>query len=613
MRNWATGSQCVGDIFLKFFPFMRAYNQYCNNYDDAVETLVECMKRPNFASFCKEQLALTPGGLGPDLQSLLINPVQRIPRYALLIKEVLQKTPKDHPDYLSLSTALDKITEITASVNISIKQFDKSKMYDKVIATVSGIMPYMAPHRKYVMEDSVVFPSLAANNIGKVQVQYWVILFTDMLFIASGYSPSDRKLEKHFPGNAIWVQDLPEVGDSSFQIITPEETYVAQFQTAEEKKKWYSALVERINQAFKEDVSNKPERFFEYKYPNGDLFQGEWNLGKMHGKGKYNFGNGKVYEGEFVAGFMEGFGVLDYGNGMNYTGQWKQGAPHGQGTLVQPGVTFVGEWKAGAKKKGTIEWSNNNKYVGKLKHDKLEGFGIFTCANGDKYQGEWKADKRHGHGIFSSSLYKYEGTWSNDKKEGNGKVVYSNGDIYEGAWKSDMRHGKGKFITHNTTYNGTWVNDKREGKGVLVLKAKSRPQKDDSDQEPFIYKYDGEWKADKKSGQGMLVSSDYVYEGSWLNDMKDGKGTLTDSSGSYAGYWKEDKRHGVGIFTSREGVVIRGKWQDDLRVGDGEISYTNSQGKAKVEKIRNEKLKHDDTGFNSVPPEIPNIKLFFEA
>ena len=65
----------------------------------------------------------------------------------------------------------------------------------------------------------------------------------------------------------------------------------------------------------------------------------------------------------------------------------------GQGTLVQPGVHFVGEWKAGAKKKGTIEWSNQNKYSGKLKHDKLDGFGVFTCSNGDKYQGEWKADK----------------------------------------------------------------------------------------------------------------------------------------------------------------------------------------------------------------------------
>jgi len=40
----------------------------------------------------KKELEKTPNGLGPDLQSLLIMPVQRLPRYGLLLKELLSKT-----------------------------------------------------------------------------------------------------------------------------------------------------------------------------------------------------------------------------------------------------------------------------------------------------------------------------------------------------------------------------------------------------------------------------------------------------------------------------------------------------------------------------------------
>lgn len=47
----------------------------------------------------RAQVAHSPNGLGPDLQSLLIRPVQRIPRYTLLLKELLGKTPQDHVDH----------------------------------------------------------------------------------------------------------------------------------------------------------------------------------------------------------------------------------------------------------------------------------------------------------------------------------------------------------------------------------------------------------------------------------------------------------------------------------------------------------------------------------
>ena len=51
------------------------------------------------------------------LESFLITPVQRIPRYNLLLKEIVKNTWKTHPDYEDLVAAMEKIRETALYVN----------------------------------------------------------------------------------------------------------------------------------------------------------------------------------------------------------------------------------------------------------------------------------------------------------------------------------------------------------------------------------------------------------------------------------------------------------------------------------------------------------------
>jgi len=54
-----------------------------------------------------------------SLQSFLILPVQRIPRYEMLLRDILKETGDDHAEYQSLQDALEQIKEIAAHVNES--------------------------------------------------------------------------------------------------------------------------------------------------------------------------------------------------------------------------------------------------------------------------------------------------------------------------------------------------------------------------------------------------------------------------------------------------------------------------------------------------------------
>jgi hypothetical protein len=46
------------------------------------------------------------------LQDILVEPVQRISRYSMMLREILNLTPQDHPDYPGLKLACEKSREI---------------------------------------------------------------------------------------------------------------------------------------------------------------------------------------------------------------------------------------------------------------------------------------------------------------------------------------------------------------------------------------------------------------------------------------------------------------------------------------------------------------------
>eukprot|EP00211_Chloroparvula_japonica_P003828 CAMPEP_0119125726 /NCGR_PEP_ID=MMETSP1310-20130426/4902_1 /TAXON_ID=464262 /ORGANISM="Genus nov. species nov., Strain RCC2339" /LENGTH=780 /DNA_ID=CAMNT_0007115825 /DNA_START=50 /DNA_END=2389 /DNA_ORIENTATION=+ len=99
----------VGQLFLELAEQLKEYRVYINNYDESCDVLMECMARPAFAKWLEEtsQMFQTK-----SLSSLLITPIQRIPRYCLLLTDLVRHMEEDHPDYAHVSQALQTISNI---------------------------------------------------------------------------------------------------------------------------------------------------------------------------------------------------------------------------------------------------------------------------------------------------------------------------------------------------------------------------------------------------------------------------------------------------------------------------------------------------------------------
>lgn len=75
------------------------------------------------------------------LLSFLILPVQRIPRYVLLLSDLLKNTVPQHPDYENIKAALQQIKELADYINIR-KQ--DSEEINKILAIQQKIIGWPA-------------------------------------------------------------------------------------------------------------------------------------------------------------------------------------------------------------------------------------------------------------------------------------------------------------------------------------------------------------------------------------------------------------------------------------------------------------------------------------
>src|SRR5690606_24157660 len=82
------------------------------------------------------------------LESFLIMPVQRIPRYILLLKELFKYSTADHPDYPLIDRAKEKIQKIMDELNREIDQDAASNM-QKILSIEDSIEGLTLPEGLY--------------------------------------------------------------------------------------------------------------------------------------------------------------------------------------------------------------------------------------------------------------------------------------------------------------------------------------------------------------------------------------------------------------------------------------------------------------------------------
>ena len=116
VSGW-TETSPIAQAFLDMSLRLDVYVPFAANYDGAIALLEKARKtNEKFRQF----LAATTDIKRLkklDLFGFLIQPIQRLPRYVMLLKDLLKYTWEAHPDRLALSEALNRMQKATAFLN----------------------------------------------------------------------------------------------------------------------------------------------------------------------------------------------------------------------------------------------------------------------------------------------------------------------------------------------------------------------------------------------------------------------------------------------------------------------------------------------------------------
>eukprot|EP01103_Thecamoeba_quadrilineata_P014176 TRINITY_DN4151_c0_g1_i1.p1 TRINITY_DN4151_c0_g1~~TRINITY_DN4151_c0_g1_i1.p1 ORF type:complete len:633 (+),score=128.48 TRINITY_DN4151_c0_g1_i1:13-1911(+) len=130
----------IGRIFLSWQQNAAPlYEVYCTNFSESLTTLETLSASTAFTEFLRQCETLT--GTGLNLSSYLIMPIQRIPRYVLLLSDLLAVTQRNHPDYRTLSRAVATIREMANTLNESKRKAESEKKLEVLSNTIQGLQP----------------------------------------------------------------------------------------------------------------------------------------------------------------------------------------------------------------------------------------------------------------------------------------------------------------------------------------------------------------------------------------------------------------------------------------------------------------------------------------
>jgi len=250
----------IGAAYVKFSPFFKMYSVWCGNYSRALQLISELSRRSAFRKAlekCREDCD------GHSLESLLIMPIQRVPRHVLLLQELLECTPTEHPDFAEVSVALETFEEVASHLNEQLKQHEMALKVFEVHRSLRPTQELFSMDRRLVHSGELC----KMSRRGKKQANLMFWLFNDCLLYGR---PTQKSTLKDDPSctqskykfkqwiRVATVAELESGRDdlkNAFMVMGT-KSFILLARSSDERSAWLSALRSNlVPEARCEDIS----------------------------------------------------------------------------------------------------------------------------------------------------------------------------------------------------------------------------------------------------------------------------------------------------------------------------------------------------------------------
>ncbi|XP_023206382.1 FYVE, RhoGEF and PH domain-containing protein 4-like isoform X1 [Xiphophorus maculatus] len=236
----------LGKVLLQHAPFLRMYADYIRNFDRAIELVRTWTERSSaFRNIIHDiQSQELCGNL--TLQHHMLEPVQRVPRYEMLLKDYLKKLPDDDPDYELANKSLEAISMAAIHSNSAIHKAENLKRLLEIYEMV-GEEEVVNPANEFLKEGRLL--KLAARNTSAMERH--LFLFNNFLLCCCAkFSLVGQRFTVRCRIGVDGMQTQQTTNEDhlyTFQVSGKEKTLELQASSEQERDDWIKAIQEAID------------------------------------------------------------------------------------------------------------------------------------------------------------------------------------------------------------------------------------------------------------------------------------------------------------------------------------------------------------------------------
>ncbi|XP_008298692.1 intersectin-2b isoform X1 [Stegastes partitus] len=267
--------QMIGDILAAELSHMQPYIRFCScQINGATLLQTRTDSEPDFKDFLKK-IATDYRCKGMPLSSFLLKPMQRITRYPLHIKNILECTAEGHADRGPLKEALERAEELCQQVNEGVREKENSDRLEWIQNHVQ--CDGAAEHLVFNSLTNCLGPRKLLHSgkmfKAKSNKELWAFLFNDFLllthaakqFTSSGpdklfSNRNNVQLKMYKPPvllNEVLVKlPDPSSDDPIFHISHIDRVYILRTDNINERTAW----VQKIKAASEEFIETEKKK-----------------------------------------------------------------------------------------------------------------------------------------------------------------------------------------------------------------------------------------------------------------------------------------------------------------------------------------------------------------
>uniref|UniRef100_A0A672GQ52 Intersectin 2b n=1 Tax=Salarias fasciatus TaxID=181472 RepID=A0A672GQ52_SALFA len=273
--------QMIGDILAAELSHMQPYIRFCSSqFNGAALLQTRTDNEPDFKDFLKK-IATDYRCKGMPLSSFLLKPMQRITRYPLHIKNILECTAEGHADRGHLKEALERAEELCQQVNEGVREKENSERLEWIQNHVQ--CDGAAEHLVFNSLTNCLGPRKLLHSgkmyKAKSNKELWAFLFNDFLLLTHSAKPfsssgpdklfsnkSNTQLKMYKPPvllNEVLVKLAdPSSDEPTFHISHIDRVYILRTENINERTAWVQKI-KAASEEFIETEKRKREKVYQ--------------------------------------------------------------------------------------------------------------------------------------------------------------------------------------------------------------------------------------------------------------------------------------------------------------------------------------------------------------